>query len=137
LSRLRSPELYFGARHPTPQEAAQSPRRGAATYSFSQSGPRLNRYELEGHWVRDEEALILRSDRGRLRLRHGAAKVHVVASATAGPPLRVRSGQGGWRNVSIARPALYTIMDGEGYADQTVEIETASPGLALYSATFG
>jgi hypothetical protein len=28
LSRIGSPEVYFGATHPTPQEAAQSPRGG-------------------------------------------------------------------------------------------------------------
>lgn len=48
LSRIRSPEVYFGSSHSTPQEAAQSPRRGEATYAFSQTGPQLNRYELMG-----------------------------------------------------------------------------------------
>jgi thiol-disulfide isomerase/thioredoxin len=141
FSRIRSPELYFGARHPTPQETAQSPRRGAATYAFSQSGPSLDRYELEGHWVREEEALILRSERGRLRLRYDATKVHFVAGATGGPPLRARSGADGWREIAVSRPALYTIVDGRGdgpgRGDRTVEVEVAAPGLALYSATFG
>ena len=137
LSRIGTPEVYFGALRPTPQEAAQSPRRGEASYAFSQTGPMLNRYELDGRWARDEEALVLRSDRGRLRMRYSAAKLHVVAGAPDGPPVRARSGTGAWQSVRIGRPALYTLVDGEAYGEQVVEVEASSPGLALYSATFG
>jgi thiol-disulfide isomerase/thioredoxin len=137
LSRIGSPELYFGALHPTPQEPAQSPRRGEADYSFGRAGPRLNRYELDGRWAREDEALILRSERGRVRLRYAAAKVHLVAAATDGAPVRVRSGAEAWRSVRIGWPALYTVVDGTAYSEQVVELEATSPGLALYSATFG
>jgi len=137
LSRIESPELYFGASRPTPQEAAQSPRRGEGTYAFSEAGPMLNRYELDGRWLREDEALVLRSDRGRLRMRFSAAKLHFVAEAPGGAPVRVRSGAGPSREVLIRRPALYTIVDGDTYAEQMVEVEAGPPGLALYSATFG
>jgi thiol-disulfide isomerase/thioredoxin len=137
LSRIGSPELYFGAQHPTPQEPAQSPRPGEAEYAFSRTGPRLNRYELEGRWMREGEALILRSDQGRVRLRFSASKVHFVASAPDGAPVRVRSGTGEWRSVAIGWPALYTVVDGTAYSEQVMELEAAAPGLALYSATFG
>jgi thiol-disulfide isomerase/thioredoxin len=137
LSRIGTPEMYFGALHPTPQEPGQSPRRGEATYAFSAAGPRLNRYELEGSWTREGETLVLRSERGRLRLRYSAAKVHFVAAATDGATVRVRSGAEEWRSVRIGWPALYTIVDGTRYAEQLVELEAMSPGLTLYSATFG
>ena len=137
LSRIGSPELYFGALHPTPQEPAQSPRRGDADYAFGRTGPRLNRYELDGRWAREEEALTLRSDRGRVRMRYAAAKVHLVAAATDGAPVHVRSGAEEWRSVRIGWPALYTVVDGTTYTEQVVELEATAPGLALYSATFG
>ena len=137
LSRVGTPEMYFGALHPTPQEPGQSPRRGEATYAFSAAGPRLNRYELEGSWTREGETLVLRSERGRLRLRYSAAKVHFVAAAADGATVRVRSGAEEWRSIRIGWPALYTIVDGTRYADQLVELEAMSPGLTLYSATFG
>ncbi len=137
LSRIGSPELYFGALHPTPQEPAQSPRRGEAAYAFSRTGPGLNRYELDGRWAREEEALILRSDRGRVRMRYSAAKVHLVAAATESAPVRVRSGAEEWRSVRIGWPTLYTVVDGTTYSERVVELEAMSPGLALYSATFG
>jgi thiol-disulfide isomerase/thioredoxin len=137
LSGIRSPEVYFGALRPTPQEPAQSPRRGDATYAFNEGGPRLNRYELEGSWTREGETLVLRSERGRLRLRYSAAKVHFVAAATDGATVRVRPGAEEWRSIRIGWPALYTIVDGTRHAEQLVELEAMSPGLTLYSATFG
>jgi thiol-disulfide isomerase/thioredoxin len=137
LSQVRSPEMYFGAQHGTPQEPGQSPRRGQASYAFSQAGPQLNRYELEGLWAREDEALTLMSDRGRLRMRYSAAKLHLVAGAPDGAVLRFVRGDGARRDVRVRRPALYTVVDGESYGDQMVEIEVMSRGLSLYSATFG
>lgn len=137
LSRIRTPEMYFGALHPTPQEAVQSPRLGEGTYAFSQTGPRPNRYELDGRWVREEEPLVLRFSPGRMRMRYSAAKVHLVARAPEAAPVRARTGTGLWRSVEIGRPKLYTVVDGDTYGEQMLEIEVAAPGLALYSATFG
>ncbi|MGG5823625.1 redoxin domain-containing protein [Falsiroseomonas sp. HW251] len=137
VSRIASPEMYFGAIHPTPQESGQSPRRGLATYAFSSGGPRLNRYELDGTWLRDGEPLVLRSDEGRLRLRYSAAKVHLVMGAPNGATVGVRSGTEDWRSIRVGWPALYTVVDGARYGEQVIELEAMSPGLALYSATFG
>ena len=56
LSRIGTPEIYFGSAHPTRQDRAQSPRQGEAAYAFAQpGGPRLNDYQLDGSWVRGEE----------------------------------------------------------------------------------
>jgi thiol-disulfide isomerase/thioredoxin len=41
LSRVRTPEIYFGSMYPTPQERAQSPRRGEAAYAFGNRGRNL------------------------------------------------------------------------------------------------
>ena len=54
LSRVETPEMYFGSLHHTPQDRAQSPQRGQATYSFARSsGPFLNEYQLDGSWARE------------------------------------------------------------------------------------
>ena len=138
LSRIRSPEVYFGSMHPTPQERGQSPRTGEATYAFGTgAGPRLNRYELDGTWARGEEELVLRSARGGMRLRFSAARLHLVAAATEAVPLRVRADGGEWRVIEIGRPTLYTLLEGEAYGEHLVEIEAPRPGLSLFSATFG
>ena len=138
LSRIRSPEIYFGAMHPTPQDRAQSPQRGEATYAFGPSaGPRLNQYQLDGTWAREEEALVLRSSSGRLRVRFSAAKLHLVAGAAQTAALRVRVDGAETRRVEVGRPTLYTLLDGEAYGEHLLELEAEGPGLSLFSATFG
>ena len=136
LSQVRSPEIYFGARHPTPQDRAQSPRRGEAAYAFTGDGPRLDQYQLEGNWSR-EEALVLRSGRGGLRLRFSAAKLHLVATAPQGGSLRVSVDGGAAEKIEVDRPTLYTLLDGTAYGEHLVLMEAEMPGLSLFSATFG
>jgi thiol-disulfide isomerase/thioredoxin len=138
LSGIRTPEMYFGSLHPTPQDRAQSPRQGEAAYAAAErTGPRLNEYQLDGVWAREDEPLTLRSPRGRVRLRFSAAKVHLVASAPQPAPLRVRVDGGEARVTEVGIPTMYTLLDGEMYGEHLLELECASPGLSLYSATFG
>lgn len=137
LSRIRSPEIYFGARHPTPQDRAQSPRRGEAAYAYGNAGPRLNQYQLDGGWDREDEALVLRSAKGGMRLRFSAAKLHLVAGAPQGTRLRVAVDGGAPQAIEVGRPTLYTLLDGEAYGEHLVTVEAEAPGLSLFSATFG
>jgi hypothetical protein len=126
-----------GSLHPTPQDWAQSPRRGEAAYAFRPSAdPRLNQYQLDGTWAR-EEALVLRSSSGRLRVRFSAAKLHLVAGAPQAAALRVSAVGSGPRTVKVWRPTLYTLLDGEACGEHPLEFEAETPGLSLFSATFG
>jgi hypothetical protein len=115
----------------------QSPRRGEAAYAFAGSGPRLNQYQLDGRWEREEEALVLHSGRGGLRLRFSAAKLHLVAAAPQGAKLAVTVDGGPMRTIEIGRPTLYTLIDGETYGDHFMVFEAEGPGLSLFSVTFG
>jgi hypothetical protein len=138
LSRIGTPEMYFGSQHPTPQDRAQSPRQGEATYTFPQSGgPGLNEYQLDGDWARADEALVLRAPRGGLRVRFSAAKLHLVAGASQPVLVRARVDGGAERTIEIGVPTLYTLFDSDRYGEHLLELESAMPGLSLYSATFG
>ncbi len=138
LSLIRSPEIYFGASHPTPQDRGQSPRRGAAAYVFSPAeSPKLDQYQLDGSWTREAEALVLNSSSGRLRVRFSAAKLHLVAAAPQAAPLRVTVDGEPARTVEVGRPTLYTLFDGTTYGEHVLALEAETPGLSLYSATFG
>ena len=138
LSRIGSPEAYFGAQHPTPQEVGQSPRQGTAEYSFAQaSGPALNRYLLDGTWSREDEGLVLASARGGLRFRFSAAKLHLVAAAPRRMALRVRIDGEEKPPAEIGWPTLYTLVDGNSYGEHLLELAADAPGLTLFSATFG
>jgi thiol-disulfide isomerase/thioredoxin len=138
LSRIGSPEMYFGALHPTPQERAQSPRAGEADYSFTQApSPGLNRYALDGTWARGEEPLVLRSAHGGLRLHFSASKVHLVASAPSATALKVTVDGLKPSVIEIGRPTLYTLFDSDIFGEHRLSFESDAPGLSLFSATFG
>jgi thiol-disulfide isomerase/thioredoxin len=138
LSRIGTPEIYFGAMHPTPQERAQSPRQGEAEYSFAQApNPGLNRYALDGTWARGEEPLVLRSARGGLRLHFSASKVHLVASAPGAASVKITVDGLKPSLVEISRPTLYTLYDSDVFAEHRLSLESDASGLSLFSATFG
>jgi thiol-disulfide isomerase/thioredoxin len=138
LSRIGSPELYFGAKHPTPQDRSQSPRSGEARYSFAQqASPGFNRYLLDGVWSREEEPLVLRSARGGVRLSFSAADLHLVADAPKAASLRIRMDGKTLPAVEVNRPTLYTLVTGASYREHVLELEVDTPGLALFSVTFG
>jgi hypothetical protein len=138
LSRIGSPEMYFGTLHPTPQERAQSPRPGEAAYSFAQApSPGLNRYALDGTWTRGEEPLVLRSAHGGLRLHFSASKVHLVASAPTATSVKVAVDGLKPSVIEISRPTLYTLFDSDNFGEHRLSLEFDGPGLSLFSATFG
>jgi hypothetical protein len=41
------------------------------------------------------------------------------------------------RAINVSMPTLYTLLDGDGYGEHLLELECATPGLSLFSATFG
>jgi hypothetical protein len=137
LSQIRTAEIYFGAIHPTPQDRAQHPRKGEAAYILPASGPAPGDYQLDGIWQREGEALVLRSTRGRLRVRFSAAKLHLVASAPSPAALRLTLDGVPVSPIEVGKPTLYTLVDGTDYGEHVLVIEADAPGLALFSATFG
>ena len=137
LSQIRTPEIYFGALHPTPQDRSQRPRQGETAYAFPTGGPIPGEYQLEGTWLRQGEALVLRSARGRVRVRFSAAKLHLVAAAPQPKTLRVTVDEGTPQAVEVERPTLYTLFDSSNYVEHGLVIEAEIPGLSLFSATFG
>jgi thiol-disulfide isomerase/thioredoxin len=137
LSHIRTPEIYFGALHPTPQDRSQRPRQGKAAYVFPTRGPRRGEYQLDGTWLRQGEGLRLRSPRGGVRVRFSAAKLHLVAAAPQAATLHVTVDGGATRAIEVGRPTLYTLLDGTTYDEHVLAFEAETPGLSLFSATFG
>jgi hypothetical protein len=70
-------------------------------------------------------------------MRYSAAKLHLVAAASAPVRLHVGPSATNSADLRIDRPGLYTAVDGNIHGEKLTEIEVLSPGLALYSATFG
>ncbi len=137
LSRIGTPEIYFGSLHPTPQDRSQRPRQGEATYSLPAAGQNPGEYQLDGTWLRQDEALILRSPRGAVRVRFSAARLHLVAQAPKPAKLRVTVDKADPHVIEIERPTLYTLFDSTTYDEHVLTFEAETPGLSLFSATFG
>ena len=138
LSRIGTPEMYFGAKHPTPQDRRQSPQTGEARYSFAQAkDPGPGQYSLDGVWSREGEQLVLRSGPGGLRLRFSAADLYMVAAAPETAKVRVRVDGREMPAVAVSWPTLYTLVNSEAYGEHLLELEIDRPGITLFSATFG
>lgn len=128
LSRIRTPEIYLGTAH----ENHEASRREGAS-----SALRANEFALNGHWSRTDDRASLRSGSGTIALRFNAAKVHLVASATAPMEIVVRVDGGPQHRLAIAGPQLYTLYDGVDYREHTIQIEIQQGGFDAYSFTFG
>ena len=81
--------------------------------------------------------LVLRSARGGVRVHFSAARLHLVAAAPQPATLRVTVDGGTTRVIEVERPTLYTLFDGTTYGEHVLTFEAKTPGLSLFSATFG
>jgi len=136
LSRVRTPEMYFGTEHESHQSVRQKPGAGPKTYEIPRALGNIE-FALSGTWARTAECASLVSDNGAIALRFNAAKVHLVAGSAAPTELIVRVDGGTPRRVPVERPQLYTLYDGTDYGEHTLEIEVPMRGFDAYSFTFG
>ena len=70
-------------------------------------------------------------------MRFSAAKLYLVAGASQPAPVHVSIDGVAERTISVGMSTLYTLFDSADYGEHLVELECATPGLSLYSATFG
>jgi thiol-disulfide isomerase/thioredoxin len=136
LSRIRSPEMYFGTAHEEFQAAEQQPATGSKTYVLPKT-LRTDGFALGGTWSRDGEQATLGSDNGRIVLRFNAAKMHLVAGSRSPMEISVRVDGGKPTKFTVDVPRLYTLFDSSDYREHTMEIEVPSRGIDLYSVTYG
>jgi len=136
LSRVQTPEMYFGTEHESHQSANQKPAAGSKVYEIP-GALRSIEFALGGTWSRTAERASLVSDNGTITLRFNAAKVHIVAGSPASTELIVRVDGGTPRRVPVGRPQLYTLYDSTEYREHTLQIEVPMRGFDAYSFTFG
>ena len=81
---------------------------------------------------------MLRSPRGRVRVRFSAAKLYAVAGAPLSAPVHISvDAAPNGILIQVGMSTLYTLFDSADYGEHLLELECAMPGLSLYSATFG
>jgi thiol-disulfide isomerase/thioredoxin len=149
---LGSPETYLGYGR---GERFASPDPAAWDKSSLYRAParlRLNEWALVGEWTLRDEAAVVNTAHGRIRLRFHARDVHLVmAPATRGRSVRFRvtvddqpPGPSHGLDVDdhgngvVTLPRLYQLVRQSGPTmDRDVEIEFIDPGACAYALTFG
>jgi hypothetical protein len=135
LSRIRTPEIYFGAMHGTPQDRAQSPRRGEASYRFGSSGAAPQHLPARRQLDAEEEALVL-APHGRVR----CASPPQAAPRRERAGGRLAAGARGWRRAAHGPGGPPDALHPARRRDlwrAPAGVRDGLAGLSLFSATFG
>jgi cytochrome c biogenesis protein CcdA/thiol-disulfide isomerase/thioredoxin len=136
LSKIASPEMYFGTMRLANLASSQQPSTTPKDYSLPDN-LNLNTFALEGRWQFSEDKASLVSGSGKIKLHFNSAKVHFVSESTT--PLTVSITVDGQAQppVTIQASQLYTLFDSTNYADHTIEIIIPNSGLDAFTFTFG
>jgi thiol-disulfide isomerase/thioredoxin len=136
LGGIGSPEMYLGLGRMQNLSAAQRPRAGRQLFAMPATLP-LNRFAFGGGWTLADESAILSDGAGEIALRFHAAKVHMIASSDAPTSLSIEVDGRGQPPATIHSGRLYTLFDGDSYAERSMRLSTSTPGFRGYAFTFG
>jgi thiol-disulfide isomerase/thioredoxin len=139
MLKVQSPEVYFGSSRNI--FLGNGPQRTVGVFSFEEPKEILtNVLYLVGDWEITPEYAEAKSDGARIIFKYQASKVFMVAGAEGGLTARVRrdgkimDGIDGL--IGIKEEMLYRLIEGE-YGSQTLDIMFMSPGVRVFTFTFG
>lgn len=147
LSRPQSPEIYFGAARNVYLGNGASEKRGLQTF-VEPAGIRTNVLYLVGEWEIQNEFAENKNEGEKIIFRYQAQNVFMVASSEEkvrakilldGKPLAEEAGEDVRESeVTIKESRLYKLIhESKGWSEHTVEIIIESPGLSVFTFTFG
>ncbi len=136
LSRIRSPEMYFGLSRVEMMASPETARPGDTVYSAPAELP-LNHFALVGTWNLGPEHAIMSHDGGAVKLRFHSGKVFMVANCAYPLTLGVTVDGKAQAPVTVQESRLYTLFDSNDYADHTLELSVPKAGLEAFTFTFG
>ncbi len=151
LTKVNSPEIYFGASRNTYLGNGKSNMVGLQNLS-DPAEINTNTLYLVGAWEFQNEFAENINPQAKIIFRYSAKNVNFVASAANNVtvqvfrdsrPLGNESGKdvskrNGSSIVTIREPRLYALIeDPEGYGEHTLEINIENPGLQAFTFTFG
>lgn len=149
FSKVGSPEIYFGAAR---NRSLANGRPELSGRQVLQEPPKIaaNRLYLVGDWDFQDEFAENKSAKARIIFRYRAKDVYLVASSENGVEVKIlrdgkvpvagagqdvaRDGSG---SVHIREDRLYRLIEDTGYGEHTLEIIVNSPGLRVFTFTFG
>ena len=136
LSKIGSPEMYFGLSRVENLASPETPREGEAAYTAPATLP-VNTFALVGHWNLADENATLTRDGGEVRLRFKSGKVFMVASSPEPVPVGVMVDGKQLAPVTVGDSRLYTLFDSADYGEHTLTLAVPKAGLQAFTFTFG
>ncbi len=136
LSRIATPEMYFGLARVQMLASPEPPRRGPARYSVPAPLPG-DRFALMGTWDLSDETATLAQGPGAVALKFRAGKVFMVASSPTPVTLSVSVDGRAQPPVTVRESRLYTLFDSKDYGDHALHLEIPQAGFQAFTFTFG
>lgn len=147
FDKVKSPEVYFGARRNTLLGNGKAGRKGEQTFSRP-AQPEPNTLYLIGTWnITDEYAEAMSPDAGVLFM-YNAKNVYFVAESGDAVQVRVVrdgstvAGQAGVDvtddgRVTVDMSDIYHLIAEDEYSEHLLELHVGETGLRIYTFTFG
>lgn len=132
--KVRSPEVYFGARR---NELLANGKSGVLGEQTLKS-PILvlgNQLYLTGTWDISSEYALSKTD-GKILFKYNARDVYMVASSKRGVTATVFKDGKKVNELFIKANQLYTVIKGDNYGEHTLEINVP-PDFEIFTFTFG
>jgi thiol-disulfide isomerase/thioredoxin len=136
LSKIGSPEMYFGLDRVEDLASPEAPRAGVRTYS-APPNLKLNRFALVGTWALSAEHATLAKGDGEVLLHCRSGKIFMVASSAVPVTLSVTVDGKAQPPVTVHESRLYTLFDSADYTEHMVKLVVPKGGFEAFTFTFG
>lgn len=137
LSKVRSPEMYFGTDRVANLTSEQQPSDTVKKYIFP-AELKQNNFALEGDWQFAPDKIVLVNSPGKIKLHFSSGKLFMVAQSQKQPiTLHLTVDGKPQPDVTISTSQLYTLFDSGNYTDHIIEIEIPETGFEAFTFTFG
>jgi thiol-disulfide isomerase/thioredoxin len=136
LSKIGSPEMYFGLDRVEALGSPEAPRAGVHAYTAPED-LKLNQFALSGEWNLSGERATLAKGAGEIHLHCHAGKVFMVASSASPVTLSVTVDGKPQPPVTVHESRLYTLFDSGDYHDHSVTVAAPKAGFSAFTFTFG
>lgn len=136
----QTPETYLGYERSDRLESPESIQRDLSKkYSYPE---RLSKdaWALSGNWIINNQHITSDSKPAAIKLHFRAKKVYAVMGSNSNRPIAVQlllNNNLSQRALKVKEHDLYTLIDEKTFADGILELIALTPGLEIYTFTFG
>jgi len=145
----QTPETYLGYARAENYASPQAVIKGRpAIYTFPVSLDE-NQWALQGNWIIGPEYIVAQQSDAMLKIHFNAGKVFIVMGTVNNKPIKVKIVLNGEKVISskgsdvvdsvitVKDHRLYEVLVLKNSGDGLLQITSASPGLQIYTLTFG